>query len=281
MVVENITEDAFADDHSQASSSSQVTEDPALKDSKSAKSTTGGTSLSSSDESSKFVKRESRHVFYLRVIVLLILFSASAAISLVVFFVTDAGEMESFESQYYAAADKVTENFHAIATDRLQAAGSLIVAMIAHGQDHTKTWPFVTLSSFQQRASTVKDLSGVLYLGFNPVVRTILDLPCVPPCGIDGQRGVERLVVSTNNRPTVSPILRGFHLPSRQSWSFVIIQLLTPSFDISLDVTIPLKVSREQRLAWENYTNNDPESQWYEESREYQKAIGIDELDNR
>mgnify|MGYP005865612713 CR=1 FL=1 len=160
MVVDNITEGAFAEDHSQASSSSQVTDDPALKDSQSGKSTTDGTSVSSGDESSKFVKKESRQVFYLRVTVLLILFSASAAISLVVFFVTDAGEMESFESQYYAAADKVTENFHTITTERLQAVGSLIVAMIAHGKDHTRTWPFVTLSSFQQRASTVKDLSG-------------------------------------------------------------------------------------------------------------------------
>lgn len=45
---------------------------------------------------------------YLRVFVLLLLFSASGAISLVVYFVTAAGEKDSFESEYYAAADKVT-----------------------------------------------------------------------------------------------------------------------------------------------------------------------------
>lgn len=45
--------------------------------------------------------------------------------------------------------------------------------MIAHGVDsETGSWPFITLSSFQQRATTAKDLSNFLYVGFNPVVRT-------------------------------------------------------------------------------------------------------------
>lgn len=232
------------DDIHSLSTESQVTDDPALKDSQSGRSTGDGSSSSgSSTEESKFVKKETRHVFMLRVIVLLLLFCTSAAISLVVFFITSAGEEDEFNSQYYAAADKVTGtsqtaalvgvtcltyihifiltprtlslpvlqtvSFHEIATHKLEAAGSLVVAMIAHGEDHKLGWPFVTLSSFQERAHTVKDLSGVLYLGFNPVV------------------------------------------------------------------------SREQRLAWENYTNYHPDANWYQEGREYQKVIGIDDLDNR
>ena len=93
------------DDHS-LSTDSQVTDDPALKDSKSGHSTAG--TSQSSEEEAKFVKKESQHVFFLRIAVLLLLFSASAAISLVVYFVTEAGEMDSFKSQYFAAADKVT-----------------------------------------------------------------------------------------------------------------------------------------------------------------------------
>lgn len=42
--------------------------------------------------------------------------------------------------------------------------------MTAHGIDHGKSWPFVTLSSFQERAATIMDSSGVLYVGFNPIV---------------------------------------------------------------------------------------------------------------
>ena len=82
--------------------------DPALGDSASGLSTGDDSSDSSGDGSNKFVQRETRHVLMLRVGVLFILLSASAAISLVVFFTTDNGEMESFESSYYAAADKVT-----------------------------------------------------------------------------------------------------------------------------------------------------------------------------
>ena len=108
MVVEAIhPEDVVDDDHSVASSSSQVTNDQSLKDSTN-KSSTENSSVTSGEEAMKFVRKESRHVFYLRVMVLLLLFAASAAISLVVYFVTDNGEQSNFESQYSAAADKVT-----------------------------------------------------------------------------------------------------------------------------------------------------------------------------
>ena len=101
------------------------------------------------------------------------------------------------------------DNFVRIATERMQAAGNLVVAIIAFSVDSQSSWPFMTLTSFQERAATTKDLSGILYLGLNPVV------------------------------------------------------------------------SRANRLAWENYTNNHPDSYWYEEGREYQRIIGIDYLDNR
>ena len=65
-----------------------------------------------------------------------------------------------------------TETFTSIASNKMEAAGNLIVAMVAHGVDHTVPWPYVTLSSFQQRSTAVRALSGVLYLGFSPMVRT-------------------------------------------------------------------------------------------------------------
>jgi hypothetical protein len=44
---------------------------------------------------------------------------------------------------------------------------SLGVAAIV---DYTRTWPFVTLSSFQQRAATAKEESGALYVHINHMV---------------------------------------------------------------------------------------------------------------
>ena len=109
MAVDNIEATPDDGDAFSVSTESQVTDDPALKDhSSSAKSSAGDSSASDSEEASKFVTKESRHVLFLRMMVLLVLFAASAAISLVVYFVTSAGEQDTFESQYYAAANKVT-----------------------------------------------------------------------------------------------------------------------------------------------------------------------------
>jgi len=42
--------------------------------------------------------------------------------------------------------------------------------LLAHGVDHLRDWPLVTLSSFQQRASTARKNSGALYIHINPYV---------------------------------------------------------------------------------------------------------------
>ena len=68
------------------------------------------------------------------------------------------------------AAKKVLESFMDIVDSKLGAVTSMEVAIIAHGVDHVRTWPFVTLSSFQQRASTARKQSGALYVHINPMV---------------------------------------------------------------------------------------------------------------
>jgi len=64
----------------------------------------------------------------------------------------------------------MTETFLDIARVKMGAAGSLVVAMIAEGLAKGNEWPFVTLSSFQERAITIMRLSGSLYIGMLPVV---------------------------------------------------------------------------------------------------------------
>lgn len=41
---------------------------------------------------------------------------------------------------------------------------------MAQGQDNANDWPFVTLSSFQRRATSVKEQSQALYIGVYPIV---------------------------------------------------------------------------------------------------------------
>lgn len=96
-----------------------------------------------------------------------------------------------------------------IANVKMGTAGSLVVSLVAHGIAMGHEWPFVTVPSFQERASTVMKLSGALYIGVNPVV------------------------------------------------------------------------PGELRETWENYSNHGEAAAWYNEAREYQRKLGIDEFDNR
>jgi hypothetical protein len=76
--------------------------------SSSASATNESSSSSSDNKKVNFVRRESRDVLFLRIGVILILLLAAAAVSVMVYFITETGEQDSFESQYEAAAEKVT-----------------------------------------------------------------------------------------------------------------------------------------------------------------------------
>lgn len=75
-------------------------------------------------------------------------------------------------NQFAGAAQKVADTFSEIAEDKLAAVSSLGVALVAHGIDNGNEWPFLTLTSFQQRASTALKQSGALYVHVNPIVNT-------------------------------------------------------------------------------------------------------------
>lgn len=100
-----------------------------------------------------------------------VLIAASAAVSTVVFKTTKRSETEEFKTQYSGAAQKIVEAFGGIVEQNLGAISSMGVATIAHGVDHVRTWPRVTLSSFQQRAGTAKAISGALFVGLAPFVK--------------------------------------------------------------------------------------------------------------
>jgi len=115
-------------------------------------------------------KKETEVVFRLRLIVFLILFLASIAVSLIVYFITAGATDDEYESDYAAAAEKVIEAFTDVAESKIGALASLGVAMIAHGIDHSRKWPYVTLSNFQQRSSAARGQSGALDIVLSPLV---------------------------------------------------------------------------------------------------------------
>jgi hypothetical protein len=122
-------------------------------------------------EKDQLAQKETRDVFLLRVLVVVVLLNAAIAVSVVVFFITKDAEVDEFETQYTALADTVVRAFEDIVTQKLGALSSVGVAAIAHGVDFELDWPFVTLSSFQERSATARSLSGALFVSLNPVVK--------------------------------------------------------------------------------------------------------------
>jgi hypothetical protein len=134
---------------------------------------TGGSRLtedSSESDREQLAQKETRIVFGLRLLVILVLLLAAIAVSVVVYYITRNAEVDEFETQYKALADTVLRAFEDIVTQKLGALSSLSVAVIAHGADLNQTWPFVTLSAFQPRSATARSLSGAVYLSINPIV---------------------------------------------------------------------------------------------------------------
>ena len=135
------------------------------------KSTTGEGSNSGSDKL-RLARKETAQVFRLRLLVFLVLLVAAIVVCLIIFRVMTESEESVFEQQFASAAEKIQAAFVDIVEVHMSAISSLGVAMIAHGRDHTtQKWPFVTLSSFQERATTAREQSGVLYVHMNPEVK--------------------------------------------------------------------------------------------------------------
>lgn len=119
----------------------------------------------------ELARQETAAVFRLRFGVFLVLFLAAIAVSVIVYYITSSAAREESKTQFEGAAEKIIESFLEIVDSKLAAVSSLGVASIAHGVDHIRTWPFVTLSSFQQRSATARSQSDALYVHMNPLVR--------------------------------------------------------------------------------------------------------------
>lgn len=125
-------------------------------------------------------KKESRQVFRLRIVVVLILVAAAASISFAIYYITRNAEIDTFEQQYSAVADKIIDSFQRVLVE-MSAVSGIAVAATAETQMHYSengdaieseagTWPFVTISNFQERGGNAQTLSGALYISISPIV---------------------------------------------------------------------------------------------------------------
>lgn len=112
-------------------------------------------------------------VFRLRMILLVVMILTAAAVSIIVHRITSYDEQKGFILQYGKAAEKVLESLSGV-FHKITSINSVGVAATAFGLDHSdEKWPFHTMTSFQQQASTARLVSGALYISVNPVVTDI------------------------------------------------------------------------------------------------------------
>lgn len=119
-------------------------------------------------------RRETRQVFRLRVLVILILVAAATSISVAIYYITRDAEMEEFELEYEAVADKIIESMQEVMIEMAAVSGLAVAATAKFSEDagvpEPSNWPFETISSFQERAQNAEALSGALYVSINPIV---------------------------------------------------------------------------------------------------------------
>eukprot|EP00977_Amphora_coffeiformis_P006885 scaffold1506_cov179-Amphora_coffeaeformis.AAC.22 len=111
-------------------------------------STTGDDSL---DASQEIGGRETARVTYLRVATLLVLFLAASAVSTVVFLITKQAQTDEFEAE-----------FEEIVSEKLAALSSFSVSATAYARAQNKTFPFVTMNDYQQRAGSIREVVDCL-----------------------------------------------------------------------------------------------------------------------
>jgi hypothetical protein len=157
------------DSLSEAHSSSQEGASSSKKGGSSNKSTSSDSGTVHTNKE-RLGQAETNAVFRLRLLVFLVMLLAAIAVSFTIYIITSKAEQDEFESQFDGAASKVLETFDNVVQQKVSAISSLAVAIIAHGIDHSRDWPFVTLSSFQQRSSTARKLADALFVTISPIV---------------------------------------------------------------------------------------------------------------
>ena len=149
-----------------ASSSLKTLEDDALS--------TNGSSVTDYDSSEKIKRdlsrQESLTVLLLRVLVILILVLSAMGICILVYSISHRSDEDEVLTQLGSAANQLRHEFEAIGTEKLSALGSLAVTATVQGVDQSRGFPYVSLSSFQERGYMTLANAGVLSLSINPLV---------------------------------------------------------------------------------------------------------------
>jgi hypothetical protein len=124
----------------------------------------------STAEKKKIARDESKSVNRVRFMVLTVLIMSGCMICFFVYFLSKRSVNDKIVAQFSGHAGQIQFSFHCIATEKLGAFGSIRVAAMVDAIDKNDTWPLVTMSSFEKRASVARRLSQCILIGIYPWV---------------------------------------------------------------------------------------------------------------
>ncbi|CAB9526252.1 Receptor-type guanylate cyclase gcy [Seminavis robusta] len=114
--------------------------------------------------------RETKMVFSLKILVMLLLLASTAMASAGVYRYSTNDQTMEFERDFESYSAKMTENFRLAVDRKLGAIASMANAMTTYAQDTNATFPFVTLSNFPVRACDLRVLAEALMIIWTPLI---------------------------------------------------------------------------------------------------------------
>jgi len=121
-------------------------------------------------EDIQIATKESRYVFYTRVIVLLVLIGVATAVSVMVFLNAKGQEHDAFLGHFHEIASKLALEFQGSAFRCIEASESLSNEITAYALSSNRKFPNVALPEFERRVKYSMELSDVKSVTFFPIV---------------------------------------------------------------------------------------------------------------
>lgn len=115
--------------------------------------------------------RETKVVFGMRVLVLLVLVACTVLLSYFVHDYLSTAEIDEFHEEFVSDATKVLQTFGLSLDQTLGALDAFAVATVSHARDTNQSWPFVTVPDFAIRATKTKRLAKAAYVALYTFVK--------------------------------------------------------------------------------------------------------------
>jgi len=89
----------------------------------------------------EFAQKESKRVFWFRIILLITLLLSTVVVCASVFLYIDNAEQEEFRRQFNSDSEKVLDSFGKVFDDTLGATDAFALKIVAHARYSNSTWP--------------------------------------------------------------------------------------------------------------------------------------------